>query len=738
MLLKIKKLKWILAAISIISLLSLSALFFWLFQLDEKITTQLKLGKFLPPTEYFSAPERFFVGMKINKSEIEKILNNKNYRKREPEQKIFPGDWGYLTESECHQLHEAAKTCLQFIKKKILPDEIDILQKLAFDETDLLVFTAPDQGFEFEPELIAQYIGDEPIMYQFTPLGEIPTQCLNAVLAIEDAKFLEHSGVSYTAILRAAFKNAFGSGPKQGGSTITQQMVKNYFLTNERTLKRKFHEFFMSLILETRASKDQILETYLNIIYLGQDGPFQVRGIQAAAQYYFNKKVSELILPECALLAAVVNGPGVYDPFRKPENANKRLKLVLTKMAELGFISNLEMEEALNYPLPKNNKLSVSETAPYYLNAVNKQIFNLGIDRKGHKIFTGLNLTMQKSAQESLRKNLSQIEANKKLKKNLEGAVLVADNQSGLVNAVVGGKSYRMTQFNRALDAHRQIGSIMKPIVFLAALLASDENQKIYDPMTPLHDEKTHFKYDKKTWSPDNYNQKYYGTIPTYFALKNSLNSATAELGLEIGLNQVIATARRLGVHSTLEAVPSLTLGAFEIYPIEVLNVYTNLARMGELIELSFIQKIYNEQGEQVYIYNPHVREVMDPAQVAVLVSMMKQTILSGTAKSVVSSGFVHPAAGKTGTTSDNRDAWFSGFTPYLTSLVWVGYDDNTSHGLTGASGALPIWISLMKEISNHYPESDFNWPEETEKDIIFESEQKVELVFKKGAKRSY
>lgn len=729
------KLKWILAIFSVFTILSLAALIIWLIRLDEKIITQLKIGKFLPPTEYYSAPPEYFAKMKISKDYFKNLFKDKGYRLRDSEQKLFPGDWTFLTAEKCQNLVPQAASCIGYVKKQILPDEASSIQIIVFDQEEMLIATWPKEKVELEPDLIAQYIGSEPIMHKHVPLGEIPTQCLNAVLAIEDSKFLEHSGVSYTGILRAAFKNTFGGAVKQGGSTITQQMVKNYFLSNERTIKRKIHEFFMSLILETRASKDQILETYLNIIYLGQDGPFQIRGISAATEYYFSKKVTDLSLPECALIAAIVNGPGIYDPFRKPDNAQKRLKLVLSKMLDLEFITKSDYESALQYSLPSYNKVSVVETAPYYINAVNKQIFNLGLDPQGLKVFTGLVLSSQKAAQDSLREQLTKLEGqikNKKLNEPLEGLVLVSDNNTGLVNAAVGGRNYKMTQFNRAIDAHRQVGSIIKPIVFLAALLSNEDLGKTYDPLTTLEDKKFSFKYDKKNWSPDNYGNKYYQSVPLYFALKNSLNSATAQLGLEIGLDKIIYTARKLGAHSRLEPLPALTLGAFELYPMEVLTMYTNIARMGKLTDLSFIKTIYNDQYEVIFDYKAHSREELEPDPFAILISMMKQTILSGTAKSAFVNGFTIPSAGKTGTTSDNKDAWFAGFTPYVTSVVWIGYDSNTSHGLTGATGALPIWTSLMKAITKYHPNEDFSWPETTEKKLVTEGDSSVELIFKK------
>ncbi|MNK75131.1 Penicillin-binding protein 1B [compost metagenome] len=575
-----------------------------------------------------------------------------------------------------------------------------------------------------EAPLLAQYIGNEPMMQRTVTLGEMPPQCLNAIMSIEDAQFLEHSGISIKSIGRAVLKNLTSGRTAQGGSTITQQLVKNYFLTSERTLKRKYNEFIMSILLESRFSKDQILETYLNVIYMGQNGPFQVRGYGAASHYYFGKEIIDLNTSECSLLAAIVNSPGLFNPFKKPVNAERRRNTVLNKMKGLGFLSQDQFDAADKEPLPSAPRGAVaSETAPYYLDAVRKQLAGLGLEPEGLKLYTALDLNAQEAAQDSLRSHLENLEkGNKYLAKlktdgqSLEGAVLVGDNRTGLVTAVVGGRNFRMTQFNRAIDGHRQIGSIMKPFVFLTALLSKTENGERYNPMTLLKDEKFTYKYEGQAWSPDNYGKKYFGQVPMFYALKNSLNAATAALGLEVGLDNVIEITQLMGVTSKLKNFPAMTLGAFEMYPKEVLQSYMTLANMGQKPTLSFLREVVGTKGDVLFSHVNEMNTTVDPAAVAELVSMMKQVVLSGSARSITLNGFYHPAAGKTGTTSDNRDAWFAGFTPYLTSVVWVGYDSNKPHKLTGSNGAVPVWTSFMKKIGTRYPADDFKWPAGSEK----------------------
>jgi penicillin-binding protein 1B len=743
------------------------ALIWWASRLDHQITEKLKTKKFLPPTEYFSAPLDFEPGMLAK--ELKLVLAERSYRSRDKDQKLFPGDWTLLSLDDCQKsmpgaLPPETLTCLQWMIRDVQDPEFhdNTFQMAALDSQEKILATyrgnplTPVPVVFVEAELVAQFLGNEPIMQNVLALGEVPTQCLNALLAIEDSQFLSHSGVSYTGIARAALKNAFGSGVKQGGSTITQQLVKNYFLSSERTLRRKVTEFFMSLILETRVSKDEILETYLNVIYMGQSGAFQVRGFGAASQSLFSKPIHQLNLSECALMAATVASPGLFDPVKKPENAKRRRQLVLDRMLGLEFISPTEHQAASTQGLPVNSRPSVVETAPYYIHAVNQQLKSLlaGIDSEdssaaGFKIFTGLKLTSQRAAQEALRNQLGKLEIENKriasLKaegQTIEGALLSADNRTGLISAVVGGRSYKLTQFNRAIDGHRQVGSIMKPFVYLTALANSGLNGRIYDPLTPLLDEKTTHKFDRQTWTPENYGKKYFGEVPAYFALKNSLNAATASLGIEVGLDRIIEITRKLGVTSKLEKVPALTLGAFELYPREVLEAYTTLARFGNHIDLSYIRSVVSDTGAAVFQFAPLPQQVVEPEASASLVSMMKQTLISGTAKAIRLSGlYLRPAAGKTGTTSDSRDAWFSGFSPRLTTVVWAGYDKGMSSGLTGASGTAPIWGEYMKNYETRYPESDFAWPETTEvvpwTEADESSSMQVDLVFKKGSPHS-
>ncbi len=733
------------------------------YALGKELTEKLESKKFIVPTEYYAAPPTFYTHSLIKVTDVEKQLLRQNYRRRDYDQRLLPGDYFIASRDQCAArlqvgLLENQESCIGWVTQETATRDVDSSIQVLVVQNDGLI-SQIFRGAPFvevteansEAALLAQYIGNEPLMQKTVTLGEIPPTCSNAIMSIEDSQFLEHGGVSIKGIFRAVFKNIAAGRKAQGGSTITQQLVKNYFLTSERTLKRKVQEFVMSILLESRFSKDQILETYLNVIYMGQNGAFQVRGYGSAARFYFNKELVDLNLSECALMAAIVNSPGRFNPFKNPVPAERRRHAVLEKMLGLDFISQSEFDQADREPLPNATHTLASETAPYYLDAVRKQLDAQGISPDGLKIYTALDLEAQEVAQESLRNHLDSLEKNNKYIKglkeknnSLEGSILVGNNRTGLVSVVVGGRNYRMTQFNRAIDGHRQIGSVMKPFVFLTALLNTTEEGQPYTPITLLNDEKFNYKYEGRAWSPDNYGKTYFGQVPMFYALKNSLNAATASLGLAVGLGNVIEITHAAGVTSELKSFPAMTLGAFEMYPREVLQSYMTLANMGQRQNISFIRKAMNADGKEVFTHHAAPSQTIDAAATASLVSMMKQTVLSGSARSITLNGFFNPAAGKTGTTSDNRDAWFAGFTPYLTTVVWVGYDNNTPHKLTGSSGAVPVWTQFMKKIGTRFPADDFPWPENTQKVMLDEDTLKslnafrendppqVELVFDK------
>ncbi|MDZ4661343.1 MAG: PBP1A family penicillin-binding protein [Pseudomonadota bacterium] len=699
-------------------------IFSWLLFLNKTIASRLKERQFAPPIELYSAPEKIIKGQTLQKDFLSSTLVQHKYRQRDEGQILREGDYAILDLEQCLQV--LPESLPDGVQKCVYIHKATTWQLIAIGEKEVVVEIfegeklEPKLFIELEPELFAQFYGNTPVIRRLVKINDTPPICLEALLAIEDSGFLEHRGFSVGGMARAMWRNIRRGSVSEGGSTLTQQLVKNYYLTSERTIKRKITEIGMALVLEAHVSKDDILETYLNVIYMGQNGPFQIRGYGSAARHYFSKDLEELNLSECALMAAIVNGPGIFNPFTKPEKALARRKLVLERMVTLKKITQTEFSEALATKLPNRPPAIQTETAPYFVDAVMNQMVREKIDtEKGLRVYTTLNRRAQFLATSAAEKGLDKLERDfKKIKERkekgnlLETCLISADPNSGYIQALVGGRGYKVSQFNRAIMGHRQVGSIMKPVVFLTALEGLTPEGNPYTPLTIIEDKEFNYRYEGQKWSPQNYDKKFRNNVPLYVALKDSLNAATANLGIQVGLPSVIDVARRLGVDSKLLPVPSITLGAFELFPIEVLKAYTTISRQGSKIDLSFIRHVEDLEGNKVYSHNYKEEPSVSREDATVLTGMMKQTLQTGSGRAAKYYGFTHPAAGKTGTTSDTKDAWFAGFTPYHVAIVWIGYDNNESHGLTGASGALPIWAEYMKNYAGQYPPIDFPLPD--------------------------
>jgi 1A family penicillin-binding protein len=712
--------------------------FTWPFSTQE-FNQKLSSKDLTPSTRYYARGPSFLPGQLWNEGRFLKQLAAQNYRDREADQPLMAGDAKKLSLPNCKYLtqNEAIVEGFSCWIWQTHQSEIFIV---VIDANQVIESTwrgDPASRYwkaSLDPVLVAQYRGEQPIMQNELKISDFPVNCMNATMAIEDNEFLQHSGLSYMGLFRSLVKNIVKRRYAQGGSTITQQLVKNYFLTPEKTLSRKMKELYLAVKLESEWSKDQILETYLNIIYMGQTGAFQVLGFGAAAEYYFNKPVQNLNLPECALLAAIINNPKIFNPWKSPDKSLSRRNLVLQKMQEFKLISPDEMTSAQRTALPPPNVAKASETAPYFFEAVRKELSQLKLDEPS-SIYTSLDLDLQQTAQSALQKHISFLEKNRKnLIKNsekglrLEGLVITTENQTGLVTVLVGGQSFKQTQFNRALNGRRQIGSLIKPFDYLLALKEGS------DPLTELQDEKFVWTYEKKSWTPENYEKKYYGPVPLYFALKESLNVPTARMMQKIGIDKLVSEVREFGFTSEVPTTPSSCLGASVHYPVEIVDSYRTLANLGKYSPSHYVEKAQDKSGKDIYEFAPAFESKSDPQLLSVLVGMLKETLRSGTAKAVAASGINFPSAGKTGTTSDSKDAWFSGFTPQHTTVVWLGYDQSASSQLTGASGAVPVWIEVMKKLGADWSHPDFPFPDTVEKRevTLFNSSQKTELIFKK------
>lgn len=533
-------------------------------------------------------------------------------------------------------------------------------------------------------------------------LEEAPDALIKGLLASEDRDFYQHIGISFKGIARAMWMNVLAGHMVQGGSTITQQLVKNFYLTSERSLSRKIKEALMALILEYRYTKDEILEAYLNEIYLGQDGASAVHGFGLASEFYFGSSLKDLPLEHIASLIALVRGPSEYDPRRYADRSLQRRNLVLEEMETEGYITKQQLATATAKPLNViANTHRSSNRYPGFLDLVKRQLKQEykeeDLTSEGLRIFTTLDTRVQDALEDTLSKKLDQLEKLPKAN-DLEAAAVVTRRDSGEIAALMSGREVASTGFNRALDAVRPIGSLIKPVVYLTALEYPDK----YTIATPVSDTEIFIKgAGGNDWSPKNYDHQEHGLVGFHTALAHSYNLATVRIGMDIGVARVAKTLRSMGITRPLDLFPSFLLGAAQLTPMEVTQIYQTLAGDGFATPLKGIRAVVAADGTRLQSYPFTVRQVLDPSVTYIVNTILQEVMHEGTGRSAYS---YFPAdyglIGKTGTTNDSKDSWFAGYTGDYLSVVWIGRDDNKPAGLTGASGALQVWTSLMRQIS--------------------------------------
>ncbi len=534
---------------------------------------------------------------------------------------------------------------------------------------------------------------------------EITPVLVDTLLAMEDRIFYKHWGIDPKGITRAVLANWEAGKKVQGGSTLTQQLVKNFFLTNERTYKRKINEILMAILIEWHYSKDDILEAYSNEVYLGQDGSRAIHGLGLASRFYFNRDLAELNLHHVALLVGLVRGPSYYDPRRYPERARQRRALVLDVMVEQGLVSSEDASIAKDLPLdvpPKAKTPSGISRYPAFMGLVKRQVRKYyreaDLTTEGLKVFTTLDPQVQAVAEKSMVKKLPQLERKNRLKSGtLQGAAIIADTRNGEIQALVGGRDVRLDGFNRAIDAKRPAGSLLKPAVFLTALEEPDR----YTLATLIDDSKPIiYTSGGKRWSPANYDKRFHGRVMLRDALAKSYNIATARIGLDMDVLKVVKTLQRLGIERELQPYPSLLLGAVDLAPLEIAQMYETFASGGFRTPLRAIREVTDATGNPLQHYSLTVEKVVEPGPAYLINAAMQQVVRAGTAKSVkktLSSKL--GLAGKTGTTDDYRDSWFAGFSGDRLAVVWLGRDDNKPTKLSGSTGALRVWIDMMAKL---------------------------------------
>lgn len=543
------------------------------------------------------------------------------------------------------------------------------------------------------------------------PITQMPEHLRNAFIAIEDVRFYKHFGIDLRGIGRAVFRNIFSGHITEGASTITQQLARNLYLTRQKTLKRKIEEAILAIQIERTYSKDEILNMYLNLIYLGE-GAY---GVEAASYKYFHKKASELSLEESATLAAMTKSPSSLSPFKNITKAKERRDIVLYKMFDAGFIDEKTYLKAVQKTIVLAPFKTYEQKTGYFTEYI-KQVLEDYVDEpqeiyiKGFNINTALSLKMTEFAYEAIEKGMEGFKARNPKKAVLPEVALIAiEVKTGEIKVLIGGRDFRLSPYNRAVQSKRQPGSAFKPIIYLAAI------EQGYTPDYMLLDAPISFvnPYTKSVWSPRNYKNEYHGSVSMRKALELSLNTATVRLLEKVGVDNVIELARRLNINSRFEPNLSLALGAIEVVPLELAGAYATFAREGVYIEPAAVKKIATTEGELIYEHEPQEKRVVSDEHSYMLVDIMKGVIKNGTARAA--SKLPYYLAGKTGTTNDFKDAWFVGFSPNLLCLVWVGYDrgDNLGGRESGSTAALPIWIDFMSKALPLYPNEDFKKPVE-------------------------
>jgi penicillin-binding protein 1B len=552
--------------------------------------------------------------------------------------------------------------------------------------------------------------------YRPVQLAEAPKSLVNAVLAAEDHRFFEHGALDLRSVARAAWSNLRGGRGLQGGSTITQQLVKNRLLTRQRTILRKLQEAWLAALVESRYSKQEILEAYLNEIYLGQHGSLAIRGVGAAARVYFSKEVHQLTTGEAALLAGMVRAPNTYSPVLNPDRARERRDAVLKRMHELAVLDSAVYERARREPVHVPVGPRPGQAAPYFSDYVRQELEEQSI--YGTRVGTTLDVPLQRFAENAVARGLDQLESNfPRLRRpdpraRLQAALIAVDPANGEIRALVGGRDYQVSQFNRVTLALRQAGSAFKPFVYLAALQPRD-GQPRFTAASMVDDAPLTVMVDGRPWSPRNYEERYEGRVSVRRALEQSLNSATVRISQAVSLPVIVETARALGFGASVAPVPAVVLGAFEATPLELAWAYIPFASGGRRPgAIHAVRSVDREDGTRVpSAEDKAATNVISSAEAYLMTSLLQGVIRTGTGASVSALSSSGEVAGKTGTSNDGRDAWFVGYSPRLLAVVWVGFDDGQAHGLSGAQAALPIWADFMRQALGAYPTPPFAVP---------------------------
>lgn len=682
---------------SVIAIVVLLAI--WTLYLDVIVRAKFDGKKWALPARVYSRPLELYEGLALTPPLFEQELQALGYRSvnnlsapgqfvRRP---ISSSQISYQLHSRGFDFWDKREEARRF-NITIGNGHVQNLRDLAGADMPLM---------RLEPEEIGGIYPAEVEDRLLVRLADLPPLLGETLLAVEDQHFLDHHGVSPLAILRAAMVNMRQGEVVQGGSTLTQQLVKNFYLTRERHLRRKVQEAIMAVLLEIHYTKSEILETYINEVFLGQSGPRAIHGFALASHHYFRQPLAELDTEQLALLVGLVKGASYYNPWRNPERAKNRRNLVLTVMHQQGLIDDKELKRAQAAPLGVVEQGDTSMvTYPAFVGLVKRQLQQdyqeEDLRSEGLRIFTSLSPMVQRQAEAALNQRLRQLERQHNVK-DLQGSMVVTSIGGGEVLALIGDKNPRFEGFNRALDARRPIGSLLKPFVYLAALEHTDN----YNLGTIISDGPVTIKSDDgKLWEPKNIDNLNHGDVPLYKGLTHSYNQATARLGMQVGLENVFDTVKAAGFTGRIPAVPSMLLGSVDMSSFEVAGIYHTLAAEGVYTPLRAIREVLTADGQPLRRYPLELEQRFSLESTFQLQYALQMVLREGTGRSVYNQfPETLPLAGKTGTTNDQRDSWFAGFSGEHLAVVWVGRDDNSATPLTGSGGALQVWADLLRQL---------------------------------------
>ena len=693
-------------------------------KLDRTVRGRFEGVRFRVPSRVYTAPAILYPGLDWKQVDLRGTLLRLGYREASSSRALPAGQfvWG------SHRVRVHLRSFAHPSRPEPARDVVLRLSGSSIREIRAMPGGEELGAVLLEPEQLGAYYGPTREQRELVHLEDLPDHMIDAVLSVEDQRFDSHHGIDPRRIVGAMIANLRAGSIRQGGSTLTQQLVKNFFLTPERTLRRKIQEALMALIVEARYDKDAILESYLNEIYLGQRGATAIHGVGEASRHFFGKRAEDLSVAEAGLLAAIIQSPNGISPYREPERAVQRRNLVLELMVGQGRLDEATYETALDEPLRLASVTPESGDARYFLDLLQRQLTDIYapevLTEEGLRIYSTLDRRLQRLAAVALREGIARIEERypelltEEPERSLQGCLVAVRPRTGELLALVGGRDYRISQFDRCVQARRQSGSVFKPFVYIAGLEPVD-GEPVITLASQLDDTELEIDTPTGPWRPRNYDNEFHGVVPVREALERSYNVATARLAQEVGIRRVAQVAHRLGIESRLPEVPSLALGTAEVAPLEFARAYATLASGGVRPTVQTIEDLVDQGGEVLERRRLRFERVLDSGTAYLATSLLMGVAERGTAAGVRTNGLRGPVAAKTGTTDEERDLWFVGFTPDLVAVVWIGFDEPRSVGVPSSVGALPIWRRFIQDATGGHVRGVFPRPAEIERVAI-------------------